>query len=232
MPREDRNKRRRISELIREADKLFRQRNHPPDITPALPKMHAALVLAEELDDKTPLMICEASLASMNAVCRRTSDAMNHIDRAIEIAMDNDLSVPLRNFTFTKFIEIAVMVRREQSRALTYSRALVQSTADEEPSYPQFLAAVFNLAVVCFELARKPAWAIALLSWLSDEAHPSEHPVAVQSRRLYTRVARSFLDEERHGWLAEVEANRDEYLREATGGFLPEYAPEPSLDFE
>lgn len=221
---DENTKRQIIGRLMREAASIF-SRTSSTDIFPALPKIHEAVLLAEQLDDKTPLLICQSNLAWMNAVCGRTRDAMQHIERAIEVAMENDLPASIRNFAFTKYVEISVLLGVEHERALTYARALVQSAVDEEENYQQFLASLFNLAIVCQDLLRSPDWAVAILSWIGDEARPADHPVAQQARKTYLKVTHRFPAETRHAWLSEVEGNRDYLLSQATGGFLPEFAP-------
>jgi hypothetical protein len=68
----------------------------------------------------------------------------------------------------------------------------VQSAAEEEESYQQFLAALHNLAVVCYDLLQLPDWALAILSWISDEAVPDDHAIAKQSRRLARKISRQY----------------------------------------
>ncbi len=222
---DDQTKRRIISRLMREAASIFSE-SSSTDLAPALPKMRAAVLLAEQLDDKSPLLICQANLAWMNAVCGRAHDAMSHIERAIDAAVEHDLPIAVRNFAFTKFVEICVLMQRDPERTLTYSRALVQSALDEEGSYEQFLAGLFNLAVVCQELLRTPDWSVAILSWISDEGRPADHPVVDQARKAYARIANNQPPEKRHTWLSEVEANRDFLLSSATDGYLPKYSPD------
>jgi len=221
---DDQTKRRIISRLMREAASIFNE-GSTTDLAPALPKMRAAVLLAEQLDDKTPLLICQANLAWMNAVCGRAHEASLHIERAIDVAMENDLPVAIRNFAFTKFVEICILLQRDQERTLMYARALVQSAIDEEGSREQFLAAVFNLAVVCQELVRAPDWAVAVLSWLSDEGGTQDHPVLEQARRTCERIVNGMPPAVRLAWVSEVEANRDYLLEKATDGFLPRFAP-------
>ncbi len=223
---DDQDKRRIISQLMREAASIFSETSST-DIAPALPKMYEAVLLAEQLDDKTPLLICQANLAWMNAVCGKPAESIEHIERAIEVAMENEMAVPIRNFAFIKFVEIAVLLGREHERALTYARALVQSAVDEEANYQQFLAALFNLAVVCQDLIRSPDWSVAILSWIIDESMPSDHHIAQQARTLYRKIIQRFPPETRHTWLSELEANRDYLLEQSTDGFLPQFAPNP-----
>lgn len=225
---DDHSKRREISQLIREAANIF-SRRPGPELDPALPKMLEAVELARTLDDKTPLLICQANLAYMNAVCGRADEAMAHIDRAIQVALDDaDVSTAMRNFVFTRFVEISIMLGREQQRALTTARALVQSAVDEEGNYQQFLAAVYNLAVVSHDLVKRPEWAMALLSWMADSAVPSTHPYAQQARRSYRKTAQRVPEEDRDAWLSEVEANRDALVDQASAGYLPQFAPMPA----
>lgn len=222
---DDQSKRREISQLIREAANIF-SRRPGPELDPALPKMLEAVELARTLDDKTPLLICQANLAYMNAVCGRADEALGHIDNAMAVALeDADVGVPLRNFVFTRFVEIAIMLGRDHQRALTTARALVQSAVDEEGNYQQFLAAVYNLAVVCHDLLKKPEWTMALLSWMADNAVPTSHPYAQQARRSYRKTAQRVPEEERDAWLSGVEANRDGLVEQATAGYLPQFAP-------
>lgn len=222
---DDQSKRREISQLIRQAANIF-SRRPGPEIDPALPKMLEAVELARSLEDKTPLLICQANLAYMTAVCGRADEALAHIDNAILVALDDaDVGAPLRNFVFTRFVEIAIMLGREHQRALTTARALVQSAIDEEGNYQQFLAATYNLAVVCHDLLKKPEWTMALLSWMGDNAVPASHPYAQQARRSYRKTAQRIPEEERDAWLSDIEANRDGLVEQATAGYLPRFAP-------
>ncbi len=222
---DDQTKRRIISRLMREAASIFSE-SSSSDLAPALPKMRAAVLLAEQLGDKAPLLICQANLAWMSAVCGRAHDAMTHIERAIDAAIEHDLPIAVRNFAFTKFVEICILLQRDPDRALTYSRALVQSALDEEGSYEQFLASLFNLSIVCQELLRTQDEAVAVLSWICDEGRPSDHPIVEQAKKAYGRIVNNHPPETRHTWLSELEANRDELLSSATDGFLPKYGPE------
>ncbi|MEQ8821176.1 MAG: hypothetical protein RLY93_13115 [Sumerlaeia bacterium] len=223
MDYDDKLKRQRISALMREAATLFSGKN-PPDLDPALPKMHRAVRLAEELDDKRPLLICRANLAQMNAVCGRAGDALNQIDRAINIATDDPhLPVAVRNFAFMKFLDIALLLRAENKRALIYARALMQSAVEEEEDYNRFLLSVYELARVCHDLSKSPDWALALVSWLLDTA-PHSHPVWQQARRYSEKIVRGFPRDLSHAWQSEIEANRDILISEASGEFLPFFA--------
>lgn len=227
----DQSKRREISQLMREAASIF-NRQQGPDVDPALPKMREAVVLAETLADKTPLLICQANLAYMNAVCGRADDAIRTIEQAVVVAaeVDGEVALPIRNFTYTKFVEISVLLGRNHQRALTTAQALLQSAVEEEESYQQFLAALHNLAVVCNDLLNLPDWALSILSWISDEASPSDHPIAKQARRLSRKIARQYPEPARTQWLSEIESNRDFFLQQATGGYLPEFAPPAPQD--
>ncbi|MBI5154496.1 hypothetical protein HZA57_04590 [Candidatus Poribacteria bacterium] len=225
-------KKRQIGELMREAAAAF-GRGASRDLGPALPMIRAAVDIAQELDDKTPLSICESNLASMNAVCGHEAEALDHIERAIRIAVENDVPASMRNHAFTKFVEISIRLHCEPERALTYSRALIQSAVDDEQNYQRFLGALYNLAIVSFELCGQPEWALAILSWISDEASPHDHPTAQQARRFHRKFCRIFEEEERASALSHIEANREELLRLATLEYLPEFAPvppSPSLD--
>ncbi len=224
----DQTKRREISQLMREAASIF-SRQQGPEMDPALPKMREAVILAETLVDKTPLLICQANLAYMNAVCGRADDALLTIEQAVHVAMDadEDLAVPIRNFTYTKYVEISVLLGQNHDRALTTARALLQSAAEEEESYQQFLAALHNLAVVAHDLLHLPDWSLAILSWISDEAVPNDHAIARQARRLSRKIARQYPEPARTQWLSEIESNRDFFLQQATGGYLPDFAPLP-----
>ncbi|MDK2970772.1 MAG: hypothetical protein PWP23_527 [Candidatus Sumerlaeota bacterium] len=213
-------KRQAISRLMREAASIFSQSN-TPDIAPALPKMYAAVDLAGELHDKAPLVICEAHLASMNALCGQADDAIAHIERALNVVADNDVPVWIRNFATTKFVEIAILLHREGNRAQRYAVGLLQSAADEEGNAQQYLASVFNLAVLTNELLGRRDLAMALLSWIADEAEPDPGIIALQARRYYQKIASEYSEEERLTAVCEIEANRDYLLSEATNGFLP-----------
>jgi len=228
MNAEERSKRRMISQLMKEAASIF-TRSEGVDIAPAIPKMRAAVSLANELQDKTPLVICESNYASMAAVVGNSQEASEHIEHAIDVAIKSNLPTTIRNFVITKFVEISVLLKDDSERALTYARALIQSAIDEEDNYQQYLAAVFNLAVVAHELLDRDDWAVAILSWLASEDTPPELPIVKQSEEMidkiaYTRGADPFT------WVSEIEANRDFLLNEATDGFLPKYAPEPPDD--
>jgi len=226
----EQTKRREISQLMREAASIF-SRQQGPELDPALPKMREAVILAETLEDKTPLLICQANLAYMNAVCGRVADALDTIEQAVVVASeaDGDVATPIRNFAYTKFVEISVLLGQNHDRALTTARALVQSAAEEEESYQQFLAALHNLAVVCYDLLQLPDWALAILSWISDEAVPDDHAIAKQSRRLARKISRQYPEPARTQWLSEIESNRDFFLLQATAGYLPDYAPQPPV---
>lgn len=224
----EQTRRREISQLMREAASIF-SRQQGPEVDPALPKMREAVLLAETLSDKTPLLICQANLAYMNAVCGRAEDASEAIEQAMIVADEvvGVVALPIRNFAYTKFVEISVLLGRNHDRALMTARALLQSAVEEEESYQQFLAAAHNLAVVCNALLNLPDWALAILSWISDEAVPADHAIARQARRLSRKIARQLPEPARTQWLCEVESNRDFFLQQATGGYLPEYAPVP-----
>lgn len=222
--KDDLTKRQAISRLMREAALIFSQ-SSDPDITPVLPKMYAAVHLADQLEDKTPLVICEANLASMNAVCGHAETALQHIEHALIVVQDQELPAPIRNFACTKFVEIAILLGCEHERALEFARKLLRSAADEDGNHTQFYAAVFNLAVVSNDLFGRTEWALSLLSWIADEANPADHPIAQQASRYYQKVSRRFPEISRVTEQAEVEANRDYYLREASNGLLPEHSP-------
>ncbi|MBX3730513.1 MAG: hypothetical protein KF858_15150 [Candidatus Sumerlaeia bacterium] len=216
--------RRAISRLMREAAALFAE-SPTPDIVPALPKMRAAVHLAEGLHDKTPLVICESHLASMNAVCGMADQAMEHIERALAVVREHDLAVPIRNFAYTKFVEIAILVRRDQTRAQAFALGLLECAVDEEGSYPQYLATLFNLAVLSHDLLDRREWALALLSWLEDElVGDPENLIGLQGRRYAEKVLEAMPEAERLECQTNIEVNRDAYLEEATSGFLPRAA--------
>lgn len=215
-----------ISRLMREAVSILTEGN-ATDLAPALPKMRAAVMLAEQLNDKAPLLICQANLAWMSAICARPYEAANHIERAIDVAMDGDVATPVRNFAFMKFVEICVLLQRDHERATTYARALLQSAVDEEGNYHQFLATTLNLGVVCNDLLRASDQAAAVFSWLADEARPAEHPIAEQARKAYERIVARVPADVRASWVSDVEANRDALVEMATDGFLPRYALAP-----
>lgn len=229
MTRQEISKRRAISRLMREAATVFS--NLPaPEMAPALPKLEAAVELALELEDKTPLIICLTNLASMNAMCGNREEALRHIEDALTEVSRRDLGVSVRDFACTKFVEIAILLKVQEERAQAYARALVQSAADEEGNYHQFLASLFNLAVLSKDLLDRTDWAVAILSWIVDEARPGDHPIAQQARKQYTRIAATFPARVRYAALSEIECNRDLHLEEATAGFLPDSAPPPAED--
>ena len=229
MRQEEQTKRRIISKLMREAATIF-SRGQGHDMSPALPKMRAAVRLATELEDKTPLVICESNYASMAAVLGDQQEASEHIEHAIRVSMTGEMPTTIRNFVITKFVEIAILLHEDRERALTYARALLQSAVEEEQNYQQYLAAAFNLAVVCHELFRNDQWAVALFSFIDNDDVPHDHPIPKQARLLSDKIAIEQEGEDPDVWLSEVEANRDFLLEEATGGFLPKYAPGPPDD--
>lgn len=156
-------KRRAISRLMREAASVF-SRSNVPDIAPALPMMHAAVDLASGLDDKTPLVICEVHLASMNALCGQSDPAKEHIERALETVARHEVPTWIRNFAATKFVEIAILLQQEAERARRMAVGLLQCALDEEAASEQHLACAFNLAVLTHELLGHRDQALALLS--------------------------------------------------------------------
>lgn len=220
---DDLTKRRIISRLMREAVSILTEGN-ATDLAPALPKMRAAAMLAEQLDDKAPLLVCQANLAWMSAVCGRPYEASSHIERAIDVAMEGTVSTPVRNFAFMKFVEICVLLQRDHDRAATYARALLQSAVDEEGNYHQFLATTLNLGVVCNDLLRASDQAAAVFSWIADETRPVDHPIAEQARKAYDSIVSRIPVDERAAWISGVEANRDVLVEQASHGFLPRYA--------
>jgi len=226
---DDQTKRKIIGRLMREAVSILTEGN-ATDLAPALPKMRAAAMLAEQLDDKAPLLVCQANLAWMNAVCGRPYEASSHIERAIDVAMEGDVATPVRNFAFMKFVEICVLLQRDHERAATYARALVQSAVDDEGSYHQFLATTLNLGVVCNDLLRSSDQAAAVFSWIADESRPGDHPIAEQARKAYDRIVSRIAPDERAAWISGVEANRDALVEQASQGFLPRYALVPADD--
>lgn len=222
MSEQELEKRQAISRLMREAANIF-TRTETPDIRPALPKMEAAVHLASQLNDKTPLVICEANLASMNAVCGMGGVAMEHIQRAMEIVREHDLLVSIRNFAFTKFVEISILTGMERERALTISRGLIECAINEEGNFQQYLATLFNLAIVSSELLGEREWALALLSWIVELTCGDEIPITAQASHYYEKVAERLPGEERATILSEVEANRDAYIEQAAGGYFPAF---------